>query len=556
MAYELKDKIGHGAFGQVYLARSRKDPAQLYVIKKICLTGLKPVDQSNAFREAQLLSSLKHPNVCGCVDSFLEKDGSQDFLCIVMEYCAGGDLHTEIRNKRERNDRFSEAEIIDYLIQILMALQYIHDRKILHRDLKSKNLFLTKDKRVIKIGDFGIARILEHTMDMAETAVGTPYYLSPEVCQNKPYNYKSDVWSVGCILQELCFLKHPFDATNIYALLYKSKRILQDEVPPLPSTYSRELQELSKNMLQRNPELRPRVAEILALPFITTRIPSLIESLSSGADELATSPAHAPSEPPRSASRSRWGDDDAEAAGPDARGAPRGRGEGGAGRGPPAALGGGSAGGAARGAPPPRAPVPISDDSGDDEGSIPSGDDDDGSPPHRPAAPPPAPPPRPAGANSGGSGAGRVPAVPRPPPVRSALESDPHFKQREQKDLRDVAGILRESLRIETARQPAAPAPSSPLSLAEPEAGRIDMREAWSRKAAHLRAQCQAKLGPDFPRVFDLLQSRRTAQLKKNPTDDDALIRELDAICSGNEEKLHACNLVDQLILCQWRANS
>ena len=101
-----------------------------------------------------------------------------------------------------------------------MAVQYIHGKRILHRDLKTSNVFLTKNN-VVKLGDFGIARVLDSTLAQAKTVVGTPYYMSPEVCENKNYNYKSDLWALGCILYELCTLKHAFDATNLLGLVFK-----------------------------------------------------------------------------------------------------------------------------------------------------------------------------------------------------------------------------------------------------------------------------------------------------------------------------------------------
>jgi NIMA (never in mitosis gene a)-related kinase 1/4/5 len=101
-----------------------------------------------------------------------------------------------------------------------LALEYVHGRKVLHRDLKTQNIFLTGNNTV-KLGDFGISKVLENTNRAAMTVVGTPYYMSPEVCQNSPYSYKSDVWALGCVLYELCTLKHAFSADNLLGLVYK-----------------------------------------------------------------------------------------------------------------------------------------------------------------------------------------------------------------------------------------------------------------------------------------------------------------------------------------------
>jgi len=109
---------------------------------------------------------------------------------------------------------------MNWFVQMCLALEYIHRRKVLHRDIKSSNVFLTSNNTV-KLGDFGISKVLDSTNDIALTVQGTPYYMSPEVCQSKGYSYKSDVWSLGCILYELCTLKHAFHSENLLGLVFK-----------------------------------------------------------------------------------------------------------------------------------------------------------------------------------------------------------------------------------------------------------------------------------------------------------------------------------------------
>lgn len=134
-----------------------------------------------------------------------------------------------------------------------MALEYVHGRKILHRDLKSQNIFLTANN-TIKLGDFGISKVLESTCDQALTVQGTPYYMSPEVCQSKPYTYTSDVWALGCILYELCTLKHAFSAENLLGLVFK---IVQDKQEPISNEYSADLRNLVSLMLNKDEKKRP-----------------------------------------------------------------------------------------------------------------------------------------------------------------------------------------------------------------------------------------------------------------------------------------------------------
>lgn len=189
-----------------------------------------------------------------------------------MDYADGGDLYTKIAQQKKIGKGFDEEQILDWFLQICLALKHIHSQRILHRDLKTQNIFLTS-KGDVKIGDFGIARVLQHTYDVAQTAIGTPYYLSPEICQEKPYNQKSDIWSIGCILYEMLTLRHAFDANSMKSLVLK---ILKGTFPPVPEIYSTDMRALVAEMLIKDPAKRPSIRQILEKPFLKQRINSLM----------------------------------------------------------------------------------------------------------------------------------------------------------------------------------------------------------------------------------------------------------------------------------------
>uniref|UniRef100_A0A8D2GMX6 non-specific serine/threonine protein kinase n=1 Tax=Urocitellus parryii TaxID=9999 RepID=A0A8D2GMX6_UROPR len=184
-----------------------------------------------------------------------------------MEYCDGGDLAKRIL--RQRGVLFSEDQILGWFVQISLGLKHIHDRKILHRDIKSQNIFLSKNGMVAKLGDFGIARVLNNSMELARTCVGTPYYLSPEICQSKPYNNKTDIWSLGCVLYELCTLKHPFEGSNLHQLVLK---ICQAHFAPISPRFSRDLRSLIPQLFKVSPRDRPSINSILKRPFLENLI--------------------------------------------------------------------------------------------------------------------------------------------------------------------------------------------------------------------------------------------------------------------------------------------
>ncbi|XP_035518072.1 serine/threonine-protein kinase Nek4 [Morone saxatilis] len=260
--------VGRGSYGEVNLVKHRADRKQ-YVIKKLNLTTSTKRERRAAEQEAQLLSELRHPNIVTYRESW---EGDDCQLYIAMGFCEGGDLYHRL--KQQKGELLPERQVVEWFVQIAMALQYLHERNILHRDLKTQNIFLTKTN-IIKVGDLGIARVLENQNDMASTLIGTPYYMSPELFSNKPYNHKSDVWALGCCVYEMSTLKHAFNAKDMNSLVY---RIVQGKLPQMPSRYDPQLGELIKSMLCKRPDDRPDVKLILRQPYIKRQIAMFLEA--------------------------------------------------------------------------------------------------------------------------------------------------------------------------------------------------------------------------------------------------------------------------------------
>ena len=250
--YIIKDKLGTGSYGVVYKVTKKKDN-NFYVLKQISLFGLTPSQIKDVKTEAELLSQMNSAYVVKYYDSFEEKN----FLNIVMEFCDGGDLGRFLNYQMKTGRLLKEDVIWKLFIKICIGLGYLHKKKVLHRDLKSLNIFLTKGLDV-KIGDLGVAKSLTQS-GFAKTFIGTPYYLSPEICEEKPYNEKSDVWALGCILYEMCTYNHPFEAKTQAGLILK---ILKGKYQPIPSSYSYHLQKMIDLLLEKDYRKRPNVSDL------------------------------------------------------------------------------------------------------------------------------------------------------------------------------------------------------------------------------------------------------------------------------------------------------
>jgi serine/threonine protein kinase len=193
----------------------------ILVLKQVTLEGLSEREMEETRNEVEVMRQLQHDHIIRYYDSFTENTT----LNIVMEYAPCGDLAMQIKTCIENNKMMEEDVVWKYLIQLLQGLKYIHEQRVLHRDIKAHNVFLDINGNV-KIGDFGLGRILGPQSRYAYTAVGTPLYFSPELCEEKRYNERSDIWSLGCLLYELTSLRPPFTASNQLAL---AKKIVNDQ---------------------------------------------------------------------------------------------------------------------------------------------------------------------------------------------------------------------------------------------------------------------------------------------------------------------------------------
>lgn len=287
--YRCLKRLGKGSYGTVYLVCHRKSGATC-CLKRMSLKSMSEQERARALQEAELLARLDHPNIVAYVDSFVARSR----LHLFMQYCEGGDLDVHLSRIRAAGGAVAESSVLDWASQMAFALSYLHERRVLHRDLKAANVFLTRSG-VVKLGDFGVSRVLSATQELASTFVGTPYYLSPELLDNRPYNAASDVWAYGCIVYEMCTFCHPFEAADFPSL---AVRILHAEPPALPQPrYSAQLAALVARLLRKRPEERATLKQVLAAPIVQARMARLIEEYVAPAPVSAPT-AGAPREPP------------------------------------------------------------------------------------------------------------------------------------------------------------------------------------------------------------------------------------------------------------------
>lgn len=232
----------------------------------------------------RLVQSVNHPNIIQYLDAFIENNE----LWIAFEWAEAGDLKRQVRKANEKGVRFDERTVWRYFAQLCAAMLHLHRARIMHRDLKPANIFLTL-QGVVKLGDLGLGRHLSENTLEARSKVGTPLYMSPEVLRGEPYDWKSDVWSLGCILYELAVLRSPFksEGLDLYGLFQK---INKGEFEPVPPLYSDHLRQVVNRMLSLSPADRPTLEEVWSL---CERRPSSAALQRSNVDRSSATPERA-----------------------------------------------------------------------------------------------------------------------------------------------------------------------------------------------------------------------------------------------------------------------
>jgi len=246
--YEIRSVLGKGSFSTVYVA-TRKMDGERFALKRVDWFGMKK--SSKCFKEIIALESLKHDHIIECVDHFRTTRG----FFIVLEWAGAGDLKRMLKRVKERHSRFHEKVVWNYFIQIARAVSFMHENRMIHRDIKPANIFIMPDGR-LKLGDLGLSRALSEETVRAYSRVGTPLYMAPEVLQGNGHDFKSDLWSLGCVLYELALLHSPFEV-GCKTMKGLFNRILRAEYFPIPANFSNGYHDFVHKLLDPDPRQRP-----------------------------------------------------------------------------------------------------------------------------------------------------------------------------------------------------------------------------------------------------------------------------------------------------------
>ncbi|KAH0572967.1 Kinase, NEK [Spironucleus salmonicida] len=258
--------LGKGSYGSVSLVERSAD-SKIYALKEINVQKMATRDRQDQLNEIRILASLYHPNIIGYYDAFIENGK----LYIVTEFADSGDLEGLIKKHQQSKTKMPENIIWSVLIQSLNALKLLHAKKILHRDIKSQNILVVqnqtdKGQPIYKIADFGVSKVLHE--DLTKTAIGTPYYLSPEIWRCEKYNEKTDIYSLGCLIYELCMLKHPFSGRDMKDL---QKNVLRGTYAKVNEFYSQDLRDVIGAMMLSQQNRRPGVVRLLSSDAVQQR---------------------------------------------------------------------------------------------------------------------------------------------------------------------------------------------------------------------------------------------------------------------------------------------
>ena len=261
--FEILSKLGDGSYSVVYKVR-RKIDDKIYALKKVKLQNLSEKEKENSLNEVRILASVRSTFVISYKEAFIDENDKS--LCIIMEYADKGDLYQKIVQFKKLKYLIDEVDVWRIFIQMTKGLKALHDLKILHRDLKSANIFLFSDGSA-KIGDLNVSKVAHKGLGYTQT--GTPYYASPEVWNDKPYDSKSDIWSLGCVVYEMLALHPPFRAEDMEGLYNK---VIKGQYEKICDKYSKDISDILKFLFKVKPNERPSCGQILKHPAVIKRL--------------------------------------------------------------------------------------------------------------------------------------------------------------------------------------------------------------------------------------------------------------------------------------------
>ena len=250
-----------------FVIRSPKTMEE-FAFKIIKVSKLTEQEKKKILNKIDILKKIDHPNIITLNNAYYTSDNK--YLHVITEYADGGDLQMKLDEHKEKKEYFNENILLDWFMQICFSLLFIHDKKIIHRNIKPSNIFLMK-QNFAKLGDFEVAKNVSSTYGQTKTIVTTLEYSAPEILNNQKYSFEVDIWSLGVTFYQLITLNYPFEGEDNNEI---EKNILERKIKEIPKDckIDKSFIEIINQMMSLNPKDRPTAEQILEKEIIKSRM--------------------------------------------------------------------------------------------------------------------------------------------------------------------------------------------------------------------------------------------------------------------------------------------